>query len=204
MLGTHGVPGAHQNARVHKSTSLSLSTRRSAGFTLVEVLVALIVLVLGVLGAAAMMLTSLRDNKQSALRSQATALAYELGDLMRVNPNQEATFTGSIPTGVVAGCFTTGCAPSDMASSDYYQWIAKLVSPTPATGVPVTGLPNASWKICRDATNPGSLSTCDGLPTSPLVVKMKWDEKFNNGKFVTDLDPTATDRPNLVVALRPY
>ena len=200
MLGRHGVPVAHQNARVHKSSSPSLSTHRSAGFTLVEVLVALIVLVLGVLGSAAMTLTSLRDNKQSALRSQASSMAYELADLMRANPLQETVFTGSTPSGVVAACYTSGCAPSDMAASDYSQWITKLTSTT----APATGLPNASWKICRDAGNPNSMSTCDALATSPIVIKLKWDEKFNNGKFVADVVANSSDVPSLVVAIRPY
>lgn len=172
---------------------------RGAGFTLIEVMVALIVLVLGVLGAAAMTLTSLRDNKQSALRSQASALAYELSDLMRANPGQELVFTGSVPGGIVAGCYTSGCLAAEMATSDYFQWKTKLISNT----APVLGLPNARWRICRDATSPGSMSTCDSLPTSPLVVKLQWDEKYNNGKFVADVI-SSTDTPNMVVAMQPY
>lgn len=236
MLGEHGAVRARQNRRVMKTRPSLLSQRpllrrpplhrpivraqmprdrmtrvqmsSSRGFTLIEVLVALIVLVLGVLGSAAMMLTSLRDNKQSALRSQAAAMAYELGDLMRANPGMVSTFTGSTTPAFVAACYTSGCAQSDMASSDYNQWIAKLTAVTPVgatTPTPVPGLPNASWKICFDATNPSSMSTCDGLATSPLVVKLKWDEKFNNGTFVADsVNSGNSDRPNLVVPMRPY
>lgn len=182
------------------------SSRTQAGFTLIEVLVALIVLVLGVLGSAAMTLNALRDDKQSALRSQATALAYELGDLMRANPGYESVFSGSAPSGIVSGCYTTaGCSPADMASSDYYQWQAKLTLatlPGATTAEPMPGLPNASYRICRDATLLNSISNCDGLAASPLVVKLKWDERFNNGKLTTDFG--SADKPNLVVAIQPY
>jgi type IV pilus assembly protein PilV len=191
-----------QRLAARRTAALSRVPRsRQAGFTLIEVMVALIVLVLGVLGAAAMTLNSLRDNKQSGLRSQATALAYEMGDLMRANPTFEATFTGTppSPTAVTSSCYTTGCAPSDMATSDYAQWVAKLTSTT----APVYGLPNATWKICRDAANLTSMTACDNLATSPLMVKLKWDEKYNNGTFVADQSGNS-NKPNLVLAMEPY
>ncbi len=169
-------------------------------------MVALIVLVLGVLGSAAMTLNSLRDNKQSALRSQASGLAYELADLMRANAEpdplqraaREAIFTGAVGT-VVPGCYVDGCSPSEMATSDFAQWVVKLQSTT----APVFGLPNSSWKICRDTVNLGNMTACDNLPTSPLVVKLKWDEKFNNGTYVAD-QPGNSTKPNLVLPVQPY
>lgn len=172
---------------------------RGAGFTLIEVLVALIVLVLGVLGAAAMTLNALKDNKQSALRSQATALAYEIGDLMRASPDFEATFTGPVPSAVTSTCYSTGCTPSEMATSDYAQWAAKLRS----NAAPIYGLPNASFKICRDATKLNSMTACDDLATSPIIIKLKWDERFNNGTFVADQAGNAS-KPSLVIAMEPY
>lgn len=59
--------------------------RRSRGFTLVEILVALVVLSIGLLGVAALQLTSLRNNHSSAMRTQATFLAYDIIDRMRAN-----------------------------------------------------------------------------------------------------------------------
>lgn len=58
---------------------------RARGFTLVEALVALVVLSIGLLGVAALQLTSLRSNHGSAMRSQATFLAYDIIDRMRAN-----------------------------------------------------------------------------------------------------------------------
>jgi type IV pilus assembly protein PilV len=180
-----------------------VSPPRQRGFSLIEVMVALIVLVLGVLGSAAMTLTALRDDKQSALRSQATAMAYELADLMRANVvpqtapvnTQESIFTGSQPSTVTAACYAAGCTAAQMATSDYAQWLAKLTG----TG----GLPNASAKVCRDSANLNSMTSCDNATSSPLVVKLQWDEKYNNGTYVAAQTGQST-APNLVVVIQPY
>ena len=80
-------PGKSSIARRnHPMTVLKRSlAHRSRGFTLVEVLVALVVLSIGLLGVAALQLTSLRSNHSSAMRSQATFLAYDIIDRMRAN-----------------------------------------------------------------------------------------------------------------------
>lgn len=59
--------------------------RTQTGFTLIEILVAVVVLAIGLLGLAGLQVTSLRFNNSSYLRSQATNLAYDLVDRMRVN-----------------------------------------------------------------------------------------------------------------------
>lgn len=59
--------------------------RYERGMTLVEALVALVVLSIGLLGVAALQMTSLRNNHSAHVRSQATALAYDISDRMRAN-----------------------------------------------------------------------------------------------------------------------
>lgn len=63
------------------------SARQStaAGFTLLEVLIALLVLSLGLLGLAALQAATVDFNRQAYLRSQATSLAYDMADRMRAN-----------------------------------------------------------------------------------------------------------------------
>lgn len=58
---------------------------REAGMTLVEVLVALVVLSVGLLGIAAMQAVGLRSMASAGSRSQATLLAYDIVDRMRAN-----------------------------------------------------------------------------------------------------------------------
>lgn len=55
------------------------------GFALLEVLVALLVLSLGLLGLASLQAATVQFNHSAYLRSQATSLAYEIADRMRAN-----------------------------------------------------------------------------------------------------------------------
>ncbi len=81
-------------------------TGRARGMTLVEVLVALVVLSVGLLGIAGMQMTTLRNNLGAHLRSQATVLAYDITDRMRANRdraigNNYLTGYGAGPAGTL-------------------------------------------------------------------------------------------------------
>jgi type IV pilus assembly protein PilV len=69
--------------------------RRVRGFTLVEVLIALIVLSIGLLGIAAMYVETLRANRSALVRTQAIALASDLADRIRANRLPANNYTGS-------------------------------------------------------------------------------------------------------------
>ena len=204
MLGKRRPAHEHQNVRVQKSTVLRPSSR---GFTLIEVLISLIVLVLGVLGAAAMTLNSLKDSKQSGLRTQASQLAYELSDLMRfAGFSQQGIFTGGAPA-ASSSCWTgTGCTPAQMAANDFYEWQLKAFGTASTPGM----LPNGAAKICRDISNTAPTAaawnaTCDGLNTSPIVLKMKWDEKNNIARGQAQASgATAVTTMYFTVQLQPY
>jgi len=56
------------------------------GFTLVEILVTVVLVSVGLLGVAALQLTTLRGNQDAYVRSQASVLASDILDRMRVNP----------------------------------------------------------------------------------------------------------------------
>ena len=58
------------------------------GFTLVEILVTVVLISVGLLGVAAMQLTTLRGNQDSYVRTQANVLANDILDRMRANPLQ--------------------------------------------------------------------------------------------------------------------
>lgn len=55
------------------------------GFSLIEVLVALVILAFGLLGLAGLQMAGLRNNDSAYLRSQATFHAYDIVDRMRAN-----------------------------------------------------------------------------------------------------------------------
>jgi len=64
-----------------------------AGFSLIEVLVAMLVLAIGLLGLAALQTQGVRFNHDAYVRSHATALAYDIVDKMRVNRANAADYT---------------------------------------------------------------------------------------------------------------
>ncbi len=101
------------------------SLHRVRGFTLIEVLVALLVLSIGLLGVAALQLTSLRSNHSSSLRSQATLLAYDIVDRMRAN--QTAATAGSYDI-ALAGTSAGGTVALD----DLVRWKQNLTNTLPA------------------------------------------------------------------------
>jgi type IV pilus assembly protein PilV len=108
-----------------KATILSAS-RKHHGFSLIEVLVALFVLSIGLLGLAALQTTGLRFNHQSYQRTQVTMLSYDIIDRIRANPvGLNADDYDSVPAGPPGGypnCITGTCTPAQMAAYDIGTW----------------------------------------------------------------------------------
>ena len=69
----------------------------SAGFTLIEVLVALFIFSVGLLGLAGMMGQSLRSNHDAYVRTQASILAYDMMDRMRADAGNVLLYQGGDP-----------------------------------------------------------------------------------------------------------
>jgi type IV pilus assembly protein PilV len=102
-----------------------MSARRKVrGFTLVEVLIALIVLSIGLLGIAAMYVETLRANRSALSRTQAIALASDLADRIRSNRVPANNYTG---TGVNA-----------RAIADLAAWEAQVADQLPGGDASVT------------------------------------------------------------------
>lgn len=65
------------------------------GFTLLEVLVAMLIIAVGVLGITALQFKSLQYNHDAYLRSQINFLAYDIADRMRMNRTNVADYVGN-------------------------------------------------------------------------------------------------------------
>lgn len=107
------------------------------GFSLVEVLVALVVLSIGLLGVASMQVQAMKYNTDAYLRTQATTLAYDLIDRMRANnvgaSNQlYVSNSGAVPTPSV-NCDTQSCNTNQLATYDLSQWYNTLQARLPAS-----------------------------------------------------------------------
>lgn len=60
---------------------------QQAGFSLIEVLISVLILAVGLLGAAAIQLNALKYTDSSTMRSQASFIAYDMMDRIRANPD---------------------------------------------------------------------------------------------------------------------
>ncbi len=89
--------------------SAPVSKTAQSGFSLLEVLVAIIVLAVGLLGYAGLQARALKNDMLSQQRSQATLLAYDMFDSMRVNRaaaldgSYNLAFGGTPTAGTVSG-----------------------------------------------------------------------------------------------------
>ncbi len=110
--------------------------RKSRGVTLVEVLVAVLVLSIGLIGLAALQANALQSNQGSYMRSQATNLAYDIADRMRTN--RQAALSGDYDTAFTddegtGGVCNTNLSPTgDLADQDLAQWKNAIACTLPA------------------------------------------------------------------------
>lgn len=113
--------------------------RPDHGFTLLEALIALLVLTIGLLGAAGMLVTSVRNSHNSYLRSQASFLVDSLLERMRANPvgiglgNYNATLNGGSSSVTCAG----GCTPTQVAAYDLFVTDQQLAQHLPGGQIQV-------------------------------------------------------------------
>jgi type IV pilus assembly protein PilV len=105
--------------------NISLPSRHARGFTLIEALVALLVLSIGLLGIGMMQLTSLSSGHSSGLRSQATFLAHDIVDRMRANRRAAEDGDYDIAIGADAA---SGTIPGD----DLIAWKSAVFNTLPA------------------------------------------------------------------------
>lgn len=106
------------------------SFHRNRGFSLLEVLIALLIFSFGLMGLAALQSFSVKNNQSSSLRSQATLLAYQIIDAMRAN-------RPAVQTGYYFADYTeTACQDEDpsgatTAETDLAVWRNNLACSLP-------------------------------------------------------------------------
>lgn len=105
-----------------------MAPRRSTGISLIEVLVTIVVLAIGLLGLAALQLTSLRNNMTAYERSLATMRAYEIIDRIRANAASADSYAIGFDDEPVGGidCVTSACDAAQMAKYDLDAWRCSL------------------------------------------------------------------------------
>ncbi|HEY9098823.1 MAG TPA: type IV pilus modification protein PilV [Thiobacillus sp.] len=101
---------------------------KQSGFTLLEVLVAILVLSIGLLGLAGLMASNIRSTHGAYQRTQAVWLAYDMIDRMRVNRVNAISSANNY--NIAIGTATSG-SPG-LAGADVNSWKTTLASTLPA------------------------------------------------------------------------
>lgn len=166
------------------------------GFTLIEVLVAVFVLAIGIVGAAGTQLAALRTRQQSALMSDAVQLASGLADSMRANVAQmrgggeanpylqaryDAAADGAPPPASPMCHANANCGSAQLANFDIYELKQALYA----------GFPGGRVVVCRDAqlwdASRAALAwACAGTAGAPVVIKLGWRGKRHDGAAALD------------------
>jgi type IV pilus assembly protein PilV len=122
--------------RFQYPTAVDARTRREYGFSLIEVMIALLVLSIGLLGIAGLQTYSLKFNHQSYERTQATILISEMFEKILANPTAAAAGTfisgfgdTSANYATYGGCPAACATPVELATYELFLWKSALENP---------------------------------------------------------------------------
>ncbi len=127
------------------------------GFNLVEVLIALIIMSVGMLGIAGLYVHSMQAGRTSLFRHHAVTLAGDVADRIRANPRALAAYgLGGADNNCVSGGIN--CTPAQMAANDVLLWQQQAVDTLPTGAVAIVfsdAVVPATYQITVSWTEPG-------------------------------------------------
>lgn len=178
---------------------------RTAGFSLVEVLVSIVVLSVGMLGSIGMLLASVRASKESATFTAALDLARDLSEKARMNKGIAARNDagngylvedwreGGVSAGAADGACVgraAACSPKDLAAWDMSEWTRRVAR----------ALPDARLSVCFDESPwnaaAGEYAWACSHTGRTLVVKLGWAPRAGVGATAA-----SSPAPRLVMQL---
>lgn len=158
--------------------------RVPSGFTLPDVLVAILVLSVGILCAAGAQVASQRVRHGSALLSNGVQLASTLADRMRansaqmqapdaLNPYLQLQYDAAAgPPPATQACFAAQCGSAQLAAFDIGDTMLALHG----------GFPGGRVRVCRDGA--ASMDwACSGGAQAPVVIKLGWLRRQADGSW---------------------
>ncbi|MDD3609625.1 MAG: type IV pilus modification protein PilV [Halothiobacillaceae bacterium] len=163
------------------NTSFMMNEKSQAGVGLVEVLIAIVVLSIGLLGLASLQTSSLKNSDSSMQRSMAIVAAYDLIDRIQaaraqgVNPSD---YAAAMPLPSAPGAACNPPPPATVQGRDLYDWInGQTVSREDGTKT-VGGL----RKVASDPNNQNLLGpdACGGVACNgdgvTCMVRVVWSD----------------------------
>lgn len=111
------------STRSHFDISASV---REQGLGLIEVLVALLVFSVGMLGMASTQIEAKKASHEATQRTLATSFARDIVERMRANPKALPSYIvtelGSSTVDMSTNCSLSSCSPAVLAKRDLYEW----------------------------------------------------------------------------------
>lgn len=117
-----------------------MGIKQQNGSSLVEVMVALFVLAIGLLGILAMQSKSMQYNQSAHIYSQAVYLANDIAERIRMNPTQASIYAGTydgVSQSPSTACTAGGCDGAALAAWDKVEWNNLVGKILPAGGADI-------------------------------------------------------------------
>jgi type IV pilus assembly protein PilV len=159
----------------------SRNLRAQRGVSIVEALVALLVLSIGMLGIAVMYLESVKANRTALSRTQAIQLVNDMADRIRANRGAREKYaltSASKPAGDKDYCNNNNCTSDELAKYDLLQWVDAVDKTLPHGG---------DGKTAPEATityTPGALTSDPGRYT----IEASWKDAGSDDFLTTQLE----------------
>jgi type IV pilus assembly protein PilV len=158
---------------------------RQRGVSLIEVLMAVLIFSVGLIGLAGLLVMASRSNQAAYLRTQVTFLAGNMADRMRANPVGlwNGAYDGAVKTGGTAKACDAGaaCTPAEIAARDRAAWATMLA----------TALPDPQATISCDKGSAGFTLSADQVNMRPpfggsCSMTVSWTERRAGDKAHSD------------------
>lgn len=157
-----------------------MRTAKQTGSSLVEVMVALFVLAIGLLGILALQSKSMQYNQSAHIYSQAIYLANDIAERIRSNPSVASDYEIAAGEEISEGgdCRINACSPSDLVKWDRYQFYTNIKSALPAGEISIVEI-----AVPPPPTTPA--------PAAQLFrIQISFDDSRSEGKARTSEDDT--------------
>lgn len=154
---------------MNKAPTTEFNNIYQSGVGLIEVLVALIIMSVGLLGIASLYVTALQAKTTSLSRMKAVNLAQDMADRIRANPSAVSSYTlansdSQTTLGSSPNCSSTSetCSSTQMALFDKYEWDKMIYDATRGMSLPG----QATRSITVSSSSP-----------SIITITLTWQEK---------------------------
>jgi type IV pilus assembly protein PilV len=145
---------------------------KQKGMTLIEVLIAFVILAIGMLGIAGMLLLSSKVNNSSYAKQQAVQTIYDMFDKIRANyqaaingnyniSNMNSSGSPTLPSAPGTLCNQSTCSATQLAAYDTWYWLT----------YDVTKLPSGSGSITSSSA-PGTAGN------TLITITVQWDDSM--------------------------